>query len=520
MPALAAILALALGLRVFAWQRAAMMMNDGPNFLWQAQRLLEGDWQAAWAHPYHPLYAALTALVEPLAGDLVTAAVAVSIGSGLLLCVAAWGLARRAFPELPGAATGAALVAAVNTRCLDVTADVQADGPFAALAACSLWALLAAAQRGGCRRRIVLAGALAGAAYLVRAEGLFLLLGPGLWVLGGGPQPALARRMQGALLFGSAVLVAVLPYAFALRGVTGQWCLSLKPSMANLGLGPSGPAWQAPPDSPLGWPLVPSEEDALDRPGRPAPRGELRQGSLLTLLPQVAPPPDVRVAPPPRPALLAALHASSVRLGFALRGETIVLVVPGLALLWQRRRRLALATLVLLAGWVAACALQVHKSHFLVNRHMILAVALALPLAGAGLARMWAGHVALRVLAILCLVVAAGAGTRAQREHHEPRLAALAWVQAHTSPAQAFVTHRQRDGFYAQRRAITAQIPVYDDILRSRLREHDAPYLVLNAADVAAHEPHWLANGLMVEVARFGEGEDAVAVYEQRFGPP
>ena len=43
---LPSLLLLAVAVRLFAWSRAAMMMNDGPDFLLQAERLLAGDLRA------------------------------------------------------------------------------------------------------------------------------------------------------------------------------------------------------------------------------------------------------------------------------------------------------------------------------------------------------------------------------------------------------------------------------------------------------------------------------------------
>ena len=125
--ALLALLALHVGLRLAAWHNTVVMMNDGVHFLWQAERLLEGDWLAAVSHPYHPLYAASTALVGLGVDDLEWAGVLASLLASAAWTVACWTLARRLFPDRPGAAAGAALVAAVNARSLQFGSDVQAD---------------------------------------------------------------------------------------------------------------------------------------------------------------------------------------------------------------------------------------------------------------------------------------------------------------------------------------------------------------------------------------------------------
>ena len=582
---LLAILALAFGLRAFAWHRAAMMMNDGPNFLWQAERILDGDWVAALSHPFHPLYGAVTAAVSSATGgDVLTAAIAVSIASGLVVCVASWGLARLAFPDLKGAAPAAALVAACTTRSINVSADIQADGLFVALVACAAWALHAAVLSRGSRWRMALAGLLTGLAYLTRAEGLALCLVPALWFALGGPLREAGRRCGDGLVFALTLALALAPYAVALHEITGEWCLSLKPSLSNVGLGPSQGAWQAPPDSPMGWPLVPSTHQALRRPDDPPPSSGVRHGALtpgwldaLLAATQAAPPaadpvqaaptpaqdaaqaptqtraqaqeqehepPDPaptgdatddgavatprpadrvhRVEPPPpprRPDLLEGLHESSYQLVSAMRLETVLLVLPGLVLLLRRCWRTGLAALAMLAVWLAITSVQVSRNHFLVHRHMIVPVTLMLPVAGAGFAWFWSRGTALRTLAVLALVVGVVNGTREQRASSLPRLDALTWVAEHTLPGRTVVSHRQRDGWYARRRVITAQLPVYENLLKKRMQEYDAAYAVFGLDDVQLHLAHWLEQGLLAEVARFGDGEDTVVVLEPHFAP-
>lgn len=515
-----AILALAVGLRVLAWQRATMMFNDGPNFLWQAQRLLEGDWLAAASHPYHPLYGALTALASLVTDDLLTAAVAVSIGSGLIICVAAYALARAALPDVPGVGPAAALTAALTTRMLDVTADVQADGLFAALSLLALWSVvrLPVGQRWSARAAFT--GLLIGLTFLTRAEGLYLLMAPALWVLGG-TAGTFGRRAGAGLVLMLALGLTLLPHLLALHEVTGQWCLSLKHSLRNVGLGPDGAPWQAPSDSPMGWPMVPSLPETVEsaapvqvqgQPPRQGALGPNLRGFGLALAVQA----PATLAPP---GLVSALNASLIRFIGAARLEFLLLVLPGLMLLRHMRPRLLAGLLVLVLGWILVAAVQVHRSHFLVNRHMILPIALLLPVAGAGVCVLWHKNRWCRALATVALLVGAVAGTRAERSQHEPLLEALTWVRAHSEPGQAFLTHRQRNGWYAQRVAITAQLPVAEAPLRNRLAQHSVSHLVYAVEDVQRYAPQWLVDQQILEVARFGEGEQTVAVYEPRFSP-
>lgn len=255
----------ALALRLLAVGGALQMANDGADYLWQAEKLVAGDWVAAARHPYHPLTAMLIAGASFLTGGaLLPAAWVVAIASGLLIVLAAHGLARRLFPDVPGAAIGAALLAAVHPRTLMLTADVQSDGPFLALFLAAGWALLAAIERGGCRRRLLLAGALTGLAYLVRPEGLFLVAALGAWLaavaLRRAPpahaRPGWTRAASGATAYLLALLLCATPYVLFIRETTGAWGLTMKPSVAASGLTRAhrlGP----PPDSPIASPVVP-----------------------------------------------------------------------------------------------------------------------------------------------------------------------------------------------------------------------------------------------------------------------
>jgi hypothetical protein len=94
---LSVILFVALAVRAFAWSRTAVMFNDGPIFLAMAEAIGAGRWAEVLAHPYHPLYPALIALVGLFPIHLETAAVTVSILGGLLSVVAIFLFVRDAF---------------------------------------------------------------------------------------------------------------------------------------------------------------------------------------------------------------------------------------------------------------------------------------------------------------------------------------------------------------------------------------------------------------------------------------
>jgi len=119
--ALLAVIVGAVAVRLWAWSWALQMTNDGVDFLWQAQRLLAGDFELMLRHPYHPLTGALIAALSWLPGGVISGAVAVSALSGALIVLAAHDLARMAFPHLRSAGLWAAVLAALPSRTIIYT---------------------------------------------------------------------------------------------------------------------------------------------------------------------------------------------------------------------------------------------------------------------------------------------------------------------------------------------------------------------------------------------------------------
>jgi len=529
---LPALLAFALLVRAFAWGRALMMMNDGPDFLWQAQRFLDGDWAAALSHPYHPLYGGLAALGVVGGLGLEDAAITVSFLGGVLVVLAAWGMARLAFPEEPKAPVAAALVAAVAGRFVEFSSDIQSDGLFAGLAAVAFWAIFSAARAGGCKRRLLLAGVLTGLTYLARPEGLFVGCALGVWVLGS--TAPFTRRLAGLGVYAAGTLLLVAPYVVALHDVTGAWGLSLKPSLQFAGLRDAPVTHLAPADSPMGWPYVPARitnrklrqqaaeaeaEAESSPPAVQAKESEPRQGSLSPFSSPLFNLLGMQSTEAGNRGTWSRAVSESLK-GYvaALRVELLLLIVPGLMALFRAHRRLALALIAIQLGWFAVTCWHLRTNDYITNRHFLIAHTVMLPVAGRGLLAFWQRGAALRVVAVLILIVATISGTQPRRDDNGPRLEALAWVREHTSPEQAFATHRRRDGFYAERVAITTRMPVDDKVFARRIALEDTPYLVYDEEYLERYQPDWVPQGLVHEVQRFeAEGGDTVLVLEPRF---
>jgi 4-amino-4-deoxy-L-arabinose transferase-like glycosyltransferase len=164
-----------------------------------ADRIAAGQFPANTYNP--PGYPALLALVSTVTGDHFASGKWLSLLAGALAGALAFHLHRRLF----GAAAALMAVPIMLSSPTFTTYAITAmtDVLFVAVA---LGALLAITAPPAPRRQI-LAGALTGAAYLVRYNGAFLLL-PGLAgaLTGGGPGRARVKRA--ALYLGAALLVA------------------------------------------------------------------------------------------------------------------------------------------------------------------------------------------------------------------------------------------------------------------------------------------------------------------------
>jgi len=226
-----------------AWQTAAIF-NDGPSFLGVAALFYEGRVAEALGHHYHPLYPLAIALMAPLTGDFARAGVAVSCLAGSLAVLGLFSFLSRAYGRHVAVVGG--VLFACHPYAARFSADVQSEGLYFAL----FLAAVALSFRGVSEeswRHSFAAGAASGGAYLVRPEGLgvavaALALGALLLFQGRMRVGAFARVSAGLIL---GLLLVAAPYVVHLHGVTGDWILTQKKSVADL-VTPPEPAWIAP----------------------------------------------------------------------------------------------------------------------------------------------------------------------------------------------------------------------------------------------------------------------------------
>lgn len=498
------VVACAVAVRIWSWSWAVQMTNDGVDFLWQAQRLLAGEVELMLRHPYHPLTATFIAGLSWITGDVLSAAVTVSVLSGAVIVIAAHDLARMAFPHLRSAGLFAAILAALHSRTVIYTSDVQSDGLFLALFLLAVRMAFAGIERGVCRRRLALAGLLSGLAYLTRPEGLFVALPVGLWALAAWRRSDIprARIASGVAAFALVLIVVALPYVMFVHHTTGIWGISMKPSLSAVGLAESGNYTAPPKESPISSPKVRRAKKAPVQPNAPPDTPQPKQGSLSPLALVLT---DSKSVTPASLAETFGLYVNT------LRADVFVFAMVGLVILWGRRRRLAQLLICITTVWLALSAFHLVQSTYLSARHVMELVVLCLPLAGAAMASAWSSarqgkrpSTGLRCLVVLSLFAMFWSGVRPRHADHGPRLEALAWVRTQTAEDERIGVHRRKDGWYAQRSVLVVLTPPDEQNLASRMKRYQVRYLVFDIGRIQRHMPHWLEGG-MREVRRFGE---------------
>jgi hypothetical protein len=235
--------------------------------------------------------------------------------------------------------------------------------------------------------------------------------------------------------------------------------------------------------------------------------------------------PAVPVAPPSAngdsgSSWLAAAHFSITKFLSAMRLEYLLLILPGLVALSRRQRGLCRVLLLTILAWLALTTLQLRLSGFLSTRHMMVPIALLLPVAGAGMTVLWNKGTWWRVLVVLTMLESVEVAQRSYHDNHKPRLESLAWIEAHSEPDQLFGTHRQRDGWYARRVPLIVELPVHTEHMAANMRKYDVPWLAFDLDKLQALQPEWLEQELLIEQARFGTGDETVVIYAPDFDRP
>ena len=205
-------LGIALVVRVACLLQDPLIHPDGPAYIGLAGELLRGRAENVIGGYYSPLYPSIVAAFVAAGLPPETAGRMVAMLAGLAVLPLVHRLAGRLLGE--EAAAGAVFAAALHPEL--VKSSVQVLPETLAGALLLSWILVLLDARGP--RAIACAGALAGATYLARPEGV-LLVPLGLWRVRGRRAPAVA-------LYGAAAILVMLPALVALRARSGHWQLS------------------------------------------------------------------------------------------------------------------------------------------------------------------------------------------------------------------------------------------------------------------------------------------------------
>ena len=508
--ALLLLLVVAAAVRVVAWQRTAVLFNDGPIFLAMAEAIGEGRWDAVRAHPFHPLYPALVALSSPVFDSLEAAAVSVSILGGLLMVVGVFAFARAAFDST--VAWLSAWTVALHPWAVDFSSDVMSDGLYGGLFLVGVALVFRLLQRPTPRLGIAV-GLVTGLAYLVRPEGIGLMgVALVLLIARGLREPGCLRRARAsAVALGLTTAIVMSPLLVPLVYETGELRLTRKKSVAGLASGESGLRLAAPATNARleGQSLAPI----------PLPRSAERVGGSGARRPERS----LRG--------VAEAFSRAVRTSLAsLRYE--VAIFAGLGLWTLRRRwRWERESLVLLLAllYTSVLILLVWGAGYVARRHALAAL---LPLVAYAALGWRAGHgwlvgrllggvpervergnatraVCLGLALVLCLVW----GGRDLRERRAGRVAVRAaaeWL-AEQDLEGGVAAQKLRIAYYAQ--APFVPLPSGRDAsLESALRAAGARWVVIDEGRFDDHEG--LAEGLgdWLRPIHRVEGEERTAV--------
>jgi 4-amino-4-deoxy-L-arabinose transferase-like glycosyltransferase len=500
------LLAVALGVRVVAWHRTAVLFNDGPIFLALSDAWLEGRWSALLAHPYHPLYPAAIAASRWAFGlGPEPAAVAVSICGGLLTVLGIGLAVRWAFDREAGWMAG--WVVALHPWAVDFSSDVMSDGLYAGLFLLG-FAALVAWQRAPGLASAVSTGVCAGLAYLVRPEGLGLLVvAAGVGVFASWRRPHLRGRfaMTGAAGLVAAMLVCG-PFLVALNEQVGGWTLTRKKSLVDLAEG------RAEAELTVSMP-APSSGGALAAAGsgqRAAPRPLPLPRSSSRL--------DVRGIERPARSLLGVLEAVSraFRTGLAaFRYEVAVFALLGAMLFSHRRfteRSLVFALPPL--AYTGLLAMLVWGAGYVARRHALAAWLPLTAYAVLGWRGLWGARLkserarrgaAVVLLVGVLLVVWGPRDLRARRSDRLPLRAAAEWLMDHEGPGAVIAAEKLRVAYYAKGQYVPlpsgAERP-----LRGQLEGQGVAWVVIDEQHLVDHAGLTAGVGEWLEVVHREEG--------------
>lgn len=234
---------LTLAVRIYLFENYYAINNDGVLYIEAARYFWERAWREGLASFYPPLYPLMIAAAYPLVGDWELAGQFWPFTLSILLLAPLFGLLRSMYGSK--VARVALYFYAVSPYIARFSLHVRSEIPYIFFLVLALYFLQRALIRNS-PRAFVLTGISAAGAYLIRSEGVGLVLVSGVFLLyRGWFQSCLRRRcLELALVLVGFVLLAA-PYVFYLRWDTGSWLISRKAGLIlSLGMADFDPETQ------------------------------------------------------------------------------------------------------------------------------------------------------------------------------------------------------------------------------------------------------------------------------------
>ena len=377
---------LALGLRLLIGARTQVIAQDAAVYLDLAQRFQAGDFKG-WLGLWEPLYPLLAALAGSLVGNLEWGGKLVSALFGALTVFPLYLLARRLFGERVGFL--AILFYIFHPRLMHLSGDALTDATYIFFITMTLWQGLEAIAEGR-RANFLCAGLLTAASYLVRPEGMGVILVVGLWTVG-----YLGLKMRRSPLFclerlfllGLIFLLLALPYILYLKSDTGQWMLTRRYALFTL-----------------------FGKMAGSRP--PVFQGEVEKPRFPALS-----------------RLLPGLRFMALSFVEMVHPLLLILLIFGLIMGWRRRPfppwGWYLFSVIIMYLGLFYLMFLAEGRRFVNERYILFYVPLLLPWVGEGFERLWQMASSRRgkiVLAVLLLLILGGLSGPAMRERRGDKL--------------------------------------------------------------------------------------------------